>query len=152
MLLLSEKKNIISFFNEIRFVEGGASSIFGKNLDQHGNLLEEEKIKNKYNIFGTNIDFLIENNIIKIPNYIKIDVDGIEHLILNGAKNLLKNKQLKELSVELNPNYKNQYDAVFKLLKDNGFEKKIETNSKLFKNKYYKLKTNEKVNAIFHRI
>jgi len=37
-----------------------------------------------------------------IPNHIKIDVDGIEPNILNGAKNTLKNKELKSVMIELN--------------------------------------------------
>ena len=37
----------------------------------------------KYNLYGTSINSLIANKILQIPNYIKIDVDGIEHLILD---------------------------------------------------------------------
>ena len=37
------------------------------------------------------MDYLIDNNILEIPNYIKIDVDGVEDLILRRLK-YLKNK------------------------------------------------------------
>ena len=65
--------------------------------------------KNKYKIYGTSIDYLIENNILEIQNYIKIDVDGIEHLILKGGQSILENKKIKSISVELNENFKEQY-------------------------------------------
>ena len=42
----------------------------------------------KYSLFGTTINYLIENKILEIPDYIKIDVDGIEHLILVGGNNI----------------------------------------------------------------
>ena len=45
--------------------------------------------------------YIYENKFFKKPNYIKIDVDGIEHLILNGAKDLLKNKKLQEIKKKI---------------------------------------------------
>ena len=39
-------------------------------------------------MFGTSIDHLIKEQILDIPDFIKIDVDGIEHLILDGGKDL----------------------------------------------------------------
>lgn len=151
-IALCDKENIISFFNETKFAEGGASSVYNDTKDEFGNLLNEKKIKNKYNIFGTSIDFLIMENILVCPNYIKMDVDGIEHLILNGAKNLLSNKNLQELSIEMNPNYYQQYDNINKIMIDYGFERVIETNARLLNNINYKLKFNETVNVIFKRM
>jgi FkbM family methyltransferase len=63
--------------------EGGALSAFGVDHDHDG------KPMNKiltYQTLGLSLDFLIANNIIsERPSLIKIDVDGIEHLILAGA-------------------------------------------------------------------
>ena len=150
-LALSDKENIISFFNETKFGEGSSISSFNSQLDEVGNLLDKERIKNQYNIFGTSIDYLLMNTILDCPNYIKIDVDGIEHLILNGAKLLLSNNNLRELSIEMNPDYTQQYNDINKIMKDNGFEKVIETNARLLTDNY-KLKLNETVNVIFKRI
>ena len=63
---------------------------FGKNFEG----------KNNYKVYGTTINYLIKNNILQIPNYIKIDVDGIEHLILEGASEYLNNNNIKSLSNE----------------------------------------------------
>ena len=35
-----------------------------------------------------------KNKILEIPDYIKIDVDGIEYLILEGGDRYLKNKSI----------------------------------------------------------
>jgi len=150
-LALSDKENIISYFNETRFAEGGSMSNFTSNTDYKGEILKENEIKNKYNLFGTSIDNIIQNNILEVPNYIKIDVDGIEHLILKGAKNLLKNNNLKELSIEMNPSNLEQYKFINKLMEENDFEQIVSTNSRLLNDKDHKLGLNEIVNVIFKR-
>ena len=150
-LALSEKENIISYFNETRFAEGGSMSNFISNTDHKGEILQENEIKNKYTLFGTSIDYLIINNILEVPNYIKIDVDGIEDLILKGARNLLNNTNLKELSIEMNPTNLEQYKFINKLMEENGFKQIVSTNSRLLNDRNYKLGLNEIVNVIFKR-
>ena len=85
---------------------------------------EEIKVKQKYRIFGTSIDNLVENEVIELPNYVKIDVDGIEDLILEGANKILSNETLKSLSIELNENYKEQYNKIIRLMENFGFSLK----------------------------
>ena len=150
-LALSDKENIISYFHETQFSEGIAISNFNSNIDYRGEIVKENQIKNKYNLFGTSIDNLILNKILTVPNYIKIDVDGIEHLILKGAENLLKNKNLKELSIEMNPTYVKQYELINNIMEENNFKKIESLNSILLRDKNYKLKSNETVNEIFKR-
>jgi FkbM family methyltransferase len=150
-LALSDKKNIISYFNETSFLEGSAISNFNSNIDYRGKIVRKNQIKNKYNLFGTSIDNLILNKILKVPNYIKIDVDGIEHLILKGAKNLLKNNNLKELLIEMNSTYSKQFEFINTLMEVNNFKKIVSTNRNLLNNKSYKLKLNETVNVVFKR-
>ena len=48
------------------------------------------KARQKYRIFGTTMD-MIEERCLEIPDYIKIDIDGLEHLILEELEiNYLK--------------------------------------------------------------
>ena len=150
-LALSDKENIISYFNETKFSEGGSISNFNSNIDYRGEIVKENQIKNKYNLFGTSIDNLILNKILKVPNYIKIDVDGIEHFILKGAENLLKNQNLKELSIEMNPAYLKQIELINRFMEENNFKQIVSTNSRLLNNKNYKLKLNEINNVVFKR-
>ena len=100
---LTSKKNVFLDMNESEFIEGWSMSSFGTKKGYDG---EEIKVKQKYRIFGTSIDNLVENEVIELPNYVKIDVDGIEDLILEGANKILSNETLKSLSIELNENYK----------------------------------------------
>ena len=118
--LINEKNKFLEM-QEPKFIEGWSMNSFGKNLDFEGKTFVSE---NKYRIYGTSINYLIENDILKIPNYIKIDVDGIEHLILKGGLNFLKDKQIKSISVELNENFKEQYNEVMHIMKISKFKLK----------------------------
>lgn len=104
--------------NEKEFVEGHALNTFGENKDFEG---KKFLPKMKYNIFGTSINFLLDNKFLKIPDYIKIDVDGIEHLILDGGSKYLNNKNIKSIIIEVNENYETQYNNIMKTMKNLGF-------------------------------
>jgi hypothetical protein len=55
---------------------------------------------------------------IPAPNYIKMDVDGIEHLILKGGTSILKT--IKSILVEVNEDYKEQDLNVRNILTETG--------------------------------
>ena len=74
-----------------------------------------------YQLLGTSINNLLDNNILQVPNFIKIDVDGIEHLILKGADKYLKHESLNSISVELNENFEQQFHSVMSLMEKNNF-------------------------------
>jgi FkbM family methyltransferase len=50
------------------------------------------------------IDNAITNFNLEVPTYIKIDVDGIEKIIMNGGLELLMNPVLEEILIEINTN------------------------------------------------
>ena len=82
----------------------------------------------------------MDQKILEIPNYIKIDVDGLEHFILEGASSYLNNTKIKSLQIELNENYIDQFETVKKIMKDNGFKfkfKKRNENYKIYKNNFF---------------
>ena len=108
---LSDKDNQFLYLNESSGIEGSAHNNYG--LSQKNNI--------SYSTYGTSIDSLYNNKILSCPNYIKIDVDGIENLILKGAKDILINRKLREISIEINENEKNKKNYIFKLLKKNNF-------------------------------
>ena len=117
---LTNKENIFQEMNEGHFIEGGALNSFGEKFDFEG---KEFKPTMKYNLLGTTMNYFIENSILDIPDYIKIDVDGIEHLILEGGDKFLNDKKVKSLSIEINENFKEQYDKVLNLM--NKYEFKL---------------------------
>ena len=116
---LTNKANQFLTMNEGDFVEGGALNTFGENYNFAGKLFDS---KMKYKILGTTIKNLLDNNILEIPNYIKIDVDGIEHLILEGAGKYLKDKRIKSLSIEINEDFEEQYKKVIEIMDQNEFK------------------------------
>ena len=118
-LPLTKDQNQYLMFEESEFIEGWAINNFGAGIDFEGKPMQP---KNRYKIFGTNINHLIENNILSIPNYIKIDVDGIEHLILEGASNYLDNSEIRSMSIELNENFKDQVNGVLKIMDKSNFK------------------------------
>jgi len=52
-------------------------------------------------MFGVTLDDLCAVWHFPFPNYIKIDVDGIEVSIIKGAKNVLSNHAIRSVIVEL---------------------------------------------------
>ena len=132
---LTKGENKFLIMKEGEFQEGGALNSFGENFDFEGKKFSS---KMNYQIYGTNINYLIDNKILDIPDYIKIDVDGIEHLILEGGNKYLSNKKIKSLSIEINENFTEQHEKVIEIMKKNDFKilhKKH--NEDLFKNDPY---------------
>ena len=82
-------------------------------------------------------------NLLKIsqPDYIKIDVDGIEHLILKGGEKVLLNT--KELLIEVNERFEQQKNKCVKYLKELGFTLKEKKRSDLFKDTDFSLTYNQ---------
>ena len=115
---LSNVENKYLMFKEEKFIEGVALHTWGENYNFEG---KSFNATNNYKIYGTTINYLLDNNILAIPNYIKIDVDGIEHLILRGASKYLKNPNIKSLSIELDESFKKQFDSAFNTMKENNF-------------------------------
>ena len=117
-LPLSNKNNKFLLMNESKFNEGEALNTFGEKFNFEGKIFKPE---NSYRLLSTTINSLLKNKILKIPNYIKIDVDGLEHLILSQANILLRSNKIEGLCVELNENFKNQHKKVLKLMKKYNF-------------------------------
>jgi len=101
-----------------KFIPGGNRSQFGK-VD-----INNMKIPTTHTqgMFGVTMDDLCNQWGIPCPNYIKIDVDGIEISILKGAKEVLKNPTLKSVIVELGT-AEEQEEAV-RLMEQAGLEVK----------------------------
>ena len=116
-LPISHQDKTFQTMNEGDFLEGGALNTFGEKYNYEG---KEFDVKMKYSVLGTSINYLLDNEILDIPDYIKIDVDGIEHLILKGGNKYLMNKKIKSFSIEINENFKDQYESVLRIMKENG--------------------------------
>ncbi len=116
---LGASKNNFLKFNEQKFNEGESYNSIDSNINFEGKKMKSE---NKYKIFSTNIDQIIDDKILDVPDYIKIDVDGAEHLILKGGTKLFKDTKIKEVQIEINENYIEQYDTIIKLMEEFSFK------------------------------
>ena len=95
---------------------GGALSSFGADFGADGKKLESQI---EYTTFGVTADELVEKHNLAKPDHIKIDVDGIEHLILAGAKTILKTAQT--VLVEINEEFTEQAEVAASILTAAGF-------------------------------
>jgi len=116
---LSNKTDSFLKMKEGNFLEGGALNSFGETFNFEG---KDFKSEMNYQLLGKSINSILDNKILKVPNYIKIDVDGIEHLILEGGTKYLNNEDLLSLSVEINENFIDQYEKVLKIMQESGFK------------------------------
>ena len=132
---LFNKSNDLLFMSESSNEEGGALNSFGNEIGFDGKKI---KLINRYKIFGTSVDQLINDGILKKPNYIKIDVDGNEHLILEKSTKVLSSDEVKEIMIELNEDYKEQFLKANQILQQNNFVLKGKFLSEFGKNSKFK--------------
>ncbi len=94
---------------------GGALSAFGVNFDQFG---KEFNASFEYSIMGLSADNVVDVFNVPKPNYLKIDVDGIEHIILSGAGDILK--AVSSVLIEIDESFSEQSRISFKCLTESG--------------------------------
>ena len=68
---------------------------------------------------GVTIDSLHQNYNMKIPDYIKIDVDGHKTFVIEGAKNTIKSGKVKSWAIELNGD--DRIKKISKIFIDNNY-------------------------------
>lgn len=94
------------------FLIGGSCHSFGEPLDIH---LNPRNAKLRQGSYSATVDSLAESPDMDFPNHIKIDVDGIEHLIIAGAEKTLEDPRLRSVLVELNTNLDEHTDIIRRL-------------------------------------
>ena len=110
--------------------EGEALSSFGVDWGFDGEALDSVL---SCQTLGLSIDDLFENKILtEYPELIKIDVDGIEHIILDGARSVLNNPACKSVLVEISESFTAQVEGAKLILEESGFALVEKTNSPTF--------------------
>jgi len=72
-------------------------------------------------MIGFTVDDFIARFCPAFPNYLKMDVDGLELPILQGARNTLRDPRLRSLMVELSLSNKEEGSRAVALLEESGF-------------------------------
>ena len=104
----------ISYLNMGRMKFGGSGSTFDRCTVERGN--EFQPIYKQGSI-SLKLDDIIKSLNLTI-NYIKIDVDGNELKVVKGMMEILKNKTLKSICIELNPEFFEHQEVIEILKKD----------------------------------
>jgi FkbM family methyltransferase len=128
---LSNKTGVSTFINS-NADEGGALNAFGVNYGHDGEPINKLV---EYSVIGFSLDDLKNIGAIKEPpSLIKIDVDGIEHLILSGATKTLSADTCKSVYIEVNDDFNEQAFNVRLLLEKSGFTLKEKRHAEMFDN------------------
>jgi len=113
-MALSSRKKLETFnYNSLKY--GSSSHSLGRTKNFEG---EEFVPCFSQKMLSLSIDNLIAMFNLPVPNHIKIDVDGTEHDIIEGARRTLKNKNLKSVLVELHTF--EDIDKIIKLFENSG--------------------------------
>lgn len=96
---------------------GGALSSFGVAVDNNGAIFQPVF---RQGMIGFTIDDFIAQFSPDFPNHLKIDVDGIEDLIIKGAVKTLADPRLRSLSIELDAARSGYTDPVLDAIKAGG--------------------------------
>jgi FkbM family methyltransferase len=83
------------------------------------------------------IDDLVAMDIVKFPQHIKLDVDGIERLILEGAEHTLADQRLKSVLCEVDESNLAEIDAILKLMASKGFSVPIKRHAPYYDEYHY---------------
>lgn len=103
---------------------GGAMSTFGQGYGHDG-----EPLNTIFEFPTVGLSMADAMDLLKIPqpDYIKMDVDGIEHLILKGGMPVLRG--VKGVLIEINDKFKAQADGANLYLEQAGFVLKEKTHA-----------------------
>ena len=97
---------------------GAGSCALGGNY-QFSNTVDSEIFEQ--GIFFSSLDELVTNFGFPIPNFVKVDVDGIEATILRGAERVLRSSQCKGLLVEFQYQSESDLELTMSYLSSLGF-------------------------------
>lgn len=108
---------------------GGALSTFGENYGDDGK--DMNRIF-EFSTIGISMDQAVRILDVPLPSHIKMDVDGIEHLILSGGEAVLK--QVVELAIEVNEDFLEQAENVKKYCEKAGLVFREKRHSEMVEN------------------
>jgi FkbM family methyltransferase len=113
---LSEETSLSAFHYQ-NLVPSGALHALGAPIDYRGRGFQPVLT---LPILSYRLDDLVREFGLRIPNHIKIDVDGVECQILKGSEKILSSPELRSILVEINEE-RGDADEIKRLLNEKGF-------------------------------
>ena len=124
-LFINKLGNLVKSFGGVALSNSeGFDTLYLQEFgDYRGNFLGEKKdeylrktpMAFNQGCFKTTIDQLVFEHKIGYPDHIKIDVDGIEHLIIEGATRTLSKRIPKSINLEINKSIQQHFDMLEKI-------------------------------------
>jgi FkbM family methyltransferase len=108
----------IDTFYQVSDEIGSALHQFGSRLDWQGKPLDTDSTQ-RVTMLGFSVDDFVSIFQQPVPDHLKIDVDGIEHRLIEGARQTLANSALKSLLIELDAG-NNSYQQSLELIESCG--------------------------------
>jgi FkbM family methyltransferase len=105
---------------------GGALSTFGQEFGWDGEAIRKVF---EFRTMGMSMEDAVMKMAIPMPDYIKMDVDGLEHFILKGGLNVLKS--IKGILIEVNDEFHDQSEQCRKLLAEAGLSLREKRHSEM---------------------
>lgn len=105
---------------------GGALSTFGKDFGWDGKKIQQVF---QFQTVGLSMDDAALRLAIPRPDFVKMDVDGLEHYILKGGGGILG--EIKGILIEVNDDFKEQAEGVESLLTGAGLVMKEKLHSEI---------------------
>lgn len=116
LIALNDATRVVSF--DYRSLDAGAAEHWLR--DNVGSVLTVSKPAYRQSLLAFSLDDLISTFDLPQPNHIKLDVDGAEHAIIQGAKKTIRDRALKSILVEVRKE-NGQAEQVETILRSAGF-------------------------------
>ena len=114
---ISDKLEVTNLYLT-NWAKGGSHNTVGVQLNHK---LQKFQPRFTQGTMSITLDDLINKFMLPYPNYLKIDVDGIEHKIIKAGNKFLKDKRLESILIEINSSRKEDKEII-KILSKNGFQ------------------------------
>jgi FkbM family methyltransferase len=121
-LALSDKDSVLDLFMSRENLHwAGAHNSIGTNTTQEGKAMMEPKVSSQLSATGAN---LITQFDLPVPTHIKIDVDGLESLVIQGIQSYVE--KIHFILVEVDARNKTEDSSISSLLKSKNFTRVTE--------------------------
>jgi FkbM family methyltransferase len=118
-LALSDKDSVLDLFMSRENLHwAGAHNSIGQNTTQDGKAMTQPKVSSQLSATGAN---LITQFSVPVPTHVKIDVDGLESLVIQGLQFYIERTHY--ILVEVDANNKSEDSSISLLLKSKSFSK-----------------------------
>lgn len=84
-----------------RFEVGASCHSLGEEVDYQ---LEHRESEVSQGCISATLDSLVTAGVVPLPDHVKLDIDGFEHKVLAGCANVLADRHLRSVLIEINTN------------------------------------------------